>query len=576
MPNTTHYWKSLPPATPWSMSGPGVANPVIPVGTLFNTGKYVDSAVRGACLYLDTIDIFMDVTPAKPIITWNGAKCPGEDDTISASSTLPAGGDYWFFANPPSGPVGPLAPPNNGNQLFIPGIQPADEARYYVYAQSPNGCISDTAYVDVTVNPPATAAFTFTEKLGCDGDTVEFHNFSIGGNTYTWDFGNGSPQVTSKQPDTMYIYKNHPSMPITYNVKLRVGNGSCADDTSLNISFNHPIEALYTASDSEICQYQTITFVNNSISAPATIPNYRWLFGDGDSSTAVLGVDHQYNRVGTYKTLLEITDFLGCKDTFIKEILVDSVGSISFSSNNTSICAGESVDFTGTYSPFGITNAVWNFDDGNTLYNTNTASHSFLDGGTYKVSFSADYRICPDTTYSVDLNVIPYPVVDLGNDTTICPNGEPVRINAFVAGTSPDVKYRWNTEIKDSTQFIYAYHPGMYAVTADINGCKTTDSIMVYKKCYVDVPNVFTPNGDGTNDYFLPRELMSRGLSKFRMTIFNRWGGKVFETTSINGRGWDGKFNDENEPNGVYVYLIEATFINGDSEKYQGNITLLR
>ena len=60
------------------------------------------------------------------------------------------------------------------------------------------------------------------------------------------------------------------------------------------------------------------------------------------------------------------------------------------------------------------------------------------------------------------------------------------------------------------------------------------------------------------------------------MTIFNRWGQIVFETAKSDGRGWDGKFNGEDQPSGVYVYMIEARFQDGVAEKYQGNVTLLR
>jgi len=50
----------------------------------------------------------------------------------------------------------------------------------------------------------------------------------------------------------------------------------------------------------------------------------------------------------------------------------------------------------------------------------------------------------------------------------------------------------------------------------------------------------------------------------------------IFETTNTDGRGWDGKYNDLAQPGGVYVYLIEATFKDGQVEHHQGNVTLLR
>ena len=60
------------------------------------------------------------------------------------------------------------------------------------------------------------------------------------------------------------------------------------------------------------------------------------------------------------------------------------------------------------------------------------------------------------------------------------------------------------------------------------------------------------------------------------MTIYNRWGQVIFETNRIDGRGWDGKFNEKDQPTGVYVYVIDAVLREGQVEHYQGNVTLLR
>jgi gliding motility-associated-like protein len=109
-----------------------------------------------------------------------------------------------------------------------------------------------------------------------------------------------------------------------------------------------------------------------------------------------------------------------------------------------------------------------------------------------------------------------------------------------------------------------------------IDQCSTTDEIIVVKDCIIDVPNSFTPNGDGVNDYFFPRQLLSNGVASFTMGIYNRWGQKIFETRKSNGRGWDGRFNDKPQPMGVYVYDIRVIMKNGRAEAYTGNVTLLR
>jgi gliding motility-associated-like protein len=90
------------------------------------------------------------------------------------------------------------------------------------------------------------------------------------------------------------------------------------------------------------------------------------------------------------------------------------------------------------------------------------------------------------------------------------------------------------------------------------------------------MPNVFTPNGDGVNDYFYPRSLLSSGLTEFKMDIYNRWGALIFETNAVEGQGWDGKYNGVAQPEEVYIYIIDAKFKDGKKEHHTGNITLIR
>ena len=88
--------------------------------------------------------------------------------------------------------------------------------------------------------------------------------------------------------------------------------------------------------------------------------------------------------------------------------------------------------------------------------------------------------------------------------------------------------------------------------------------------CYI--PNVFSPNGDGNNDYFLVR---GEKIEQIELRVFNRWGNCVFSTEDISG-GWDGKYNGQDCPEGVYFYTLMVTYLNGVLEERKGNITLLR
>lgn len=95
-----------------------------------------------------------------------------------------------------------------------------------------------------------------------------------------------------------------------------------------------------------------------------------------------------------------------------------------------------------------------------------------------------------------------------------------------------------------------------YCSVADSLNIKTMDS-------FLDVPNVFTPNGDGVNDEF---RVAYRSLSEFTIWIYNRWGRLVYKGTDP-GRGWDGTINGRPASVGTYYYVINAY---GADEDYRG------
>jgi hypothetical protein len=130
---------------------------------------------------------------------------------------------------------------------------------------------------------------------------------------------------------------------------------------------------------------------------------------------------------------------------------------------------------------------------------------------------------------------------------------------------------------------------GKYTVTLtgvdSITGCSGSAQVVVdvVDEAQAQLPNVFTPNGDGNNDLFRPNlgipcpdeeksgKTCWNGIAEFQGTIFNRWGNKVYQWDNWND-AWDGK----NASEGTYYYVIQATGENGEKVEYQGQITLLR
>ena len=122
---------------------------------------------------------------------------------------------------------------------------------------------------------------------------------------------------------------------------------------------------------------------------------------------------------------------------------------------------------------------------------------------------------------------------------------------------------------------------GQYCISlivSDTSGCIDTSAqqcIDIYKSpdpFYM--PNAFTPNGDGVND-FIEVYGNKEEFTYLSVDIYDRWGEKVFESTDA-GFKWDGTYRGTPLPPGVYVYMLAITFRSGQSISNKGGITLIR
>ena len=386
------------------------------------------------------------------------------------------------------------------------------------------------------------------------GDTVTYH--------YSWQ---------NQQGDTLSLTDTLQHVP-SGNYTLLVTTAHC--DTTLSFYIPEVDYQVSFQADSIICQGTELQFTNTSDSS---FTQFFWDFGDYHVS-GLRSPAHMYEHSGRYRVIL-IGKGKICMDTANKTIAVDSQFVGSFIAAPDSICAGETIAFYPTAKDSSITGLHWQFGDETEMTSDridNKIQHAYETAGTMPVTLTAQFRACRDTAYTDIIHVYPLPKVYLGHDSGLCLHGTPITLKNL-QGTSTGVHhYLWNTG--DTMEVLKVVHPGRYSLTVSNEplGCSTTETIKITKDCYIDIPNAFAPNGDGHNDYFFPRQLLSQKIKQFKVQIFNRWGELIFETTNINGRGWDGKFNGKNQPEGIYVYLIDADFANGRKEHYEGNVTLLR
>lgn len=108
------------------------------------------------------------------------------------------------------------------------------------------------------------------------------------------------------------------------------------------------------------------------------------------------------------------------------------------------------------------------------------------------------------------------------------------------------------------------------------NGCidAASQNIRVLKSCYIGIPNAFTPNDDGLNDFFFPINAFKADNLDFR--VYNRWGQIVFKTNDWTKK-WNGKIKGIPQPAGVYVWTMRYTHHDtGKKYSLKGTMTLIR
>jgi gliding motility-associated-like protein len=196
----------------------------------------------------------------------------------------------------------------------------------------------------------------------------------------------------------------------------------------------------------------------------------------------------------------------------------------------------------------------------------------------------SDARGCFVTTDSVTISVFPYPVFDLGRDTTITV-GSSVQLTPTRSADITSITWTPTTGLSCTDCLDPIASPKQrttYTARVTNNGgCVTTSDITIYVVCNnenIFIPNTFSPNNDGMNDVFYPR---GRGLAQIRsMKVFNRWGQQVFQRVNFIANdpsaGWDGTFKGQLLGPDVYVYMVEIVCENNALITLKGDVMLVR
>ncbi len=220
------------------------------------------------------------------------------------------------------------------------------------------------------------------------------------------------------------------------------------------------------------------------------------------------------------------------------------------------ICEGDTVTLNAYYPG---SNYLWQDGSTDSVYYATQA-------GIYWVEVSNAWGTATDT---IGISILGAPYVNLGPDRTLCA-GIGTKLYPSDVG-----QYLWQD---GSTDFSYtASASGVYTLQIT-NACGSgIDSMeVIFEDCSprLKMPNVFTPNGDQTNDLFFPWEAI--GIKEYELIVFNRWGERMF-TASDPGSGWDGTVNGTKCPEGTYFWKVIYDDISGkEAVELHGFVQLVR
>jgi gliding motility-associated-like protein len=425
-------------------------------------------------------------------------------------------------------------------------------------AENTVGC-RDTIFktIDIFDKPPIDLAYRDT--LICIPDALKLQ--ARGNGTFKW-----SPAASVSDPNIAAPLVS-PTSTTTYYVDLDVDG--CINRDSVNVrvvdrvSLDVMNDAVICTGDSILLDLQTdglkfiwtpaLSLSNASLKSPTAAPGL----------------------TTTYEVVASISNCVASDQVTVTTVpypLANAGIDTSICFNSTAQLHASTDGSSFTWSP------VATLQDGTSL---DPVARPGLS--TSYILYAYDTRGCPKAgTDTVFVNVEPPLNAFAGKDTTAVIN-QPLQLQA-----TGGLNYSWSPPVGLSAidianpvaRFSNSPAEGYYiykVLVSDATGC--LDSALVRVDVYstmpeIYVPSAFTPNNDGTNDFF---KLVAAGIQNIQLfQVYNRWGQMVYSSPVTHSTGWDGVYNGKAQPVGTYVWMVKAVDYLGHLLLRRGTVTLIR
>lgn len=526
------------------LSNSTIGNPVVsPAASTIYTVTYTD--ING-CNNADTMNV--DVNSVVPTDAGPDLSvCFGDSVTLGGTPTSPPFTSFLWSPNTGM----------NNDTLANPTVLTSNSTTYIVQTSNDTCTGVDTVVVNVVSAPPLTLS---NDTTACSYDSVML--IATGNGTFLWNNGASLSDSTIATPFA------NPDSTTTYTVTLTDVNG-CTNEDSMTLSVQQP-PLTSAGGQFNACKNTPVSIGGNPTGPVGTTFSWGPVTGldnaNAANPSATVSADITY--------IVTVTDNLGCMSTDSAEVLVFSISQLSDTVLCTNIAFQPQVNVNNGVGPFSF---LWS--NGSSLSDSTILNPTIYTGQFDQyLFFAADSNGCTDT---LGFNISAALSSSAAFDYTVLPSCT----DAFVSVTNNSnnaVAYEWyvNGELQSTSaspdlSFSYGNNSEILLITESLDGCFDTLTTTVQAQSFEDLAlieasNVFTPNGDGVNDFF---ELKTNGDfgDCVELSIFNRNGVLVHQSTggvhTWNGRSSTGqKYSD-----GVYYYIYKI-----NNKEYTGHVTIMK
>lgn len=443
-----------------------------------------------------------------------------------------------------------------------------------------NGCEA-TGCVNITepnvLNPIPDGSTTI-----CYGADTQIWASGSGGTTpYTivWN-GQNTNGFNGQGPITV-----DPLVSQDYCFRVQDGNGCTSPIVCVEIDVTPPLVAELPA-DVFICDGGDYLIDGNYSGGNGDPYTYSWYENTYPSTVVSTVEDYTVTPGGLTTYIVALND--GCSNTAFDTIVVDinpnPIGFVNVI--NPEECAPGTIDFT-VNSDIGVS-YIWDYQcDGVADFTSaaTTASNTYIDPGVYDICVDVISAAgCTTVVSEVGaVEIFSNPIADFTADPLTTTITDPTV--SFTDMSTDAFSWYWDFDgdniYDDSIQnpsyfYDFAGDYDVELVVLNANGC--SDTVIVPYTVLPDqniyVPNAFSPDGDGLNDFFFVNGI-GLDVSDFDIYVFNRWGQVIWEGHSPNDQ-WDGTYLNVDVQTDVYVWKLNTVDVNGNGIVLHGHVTVLR